>query len=426
MGNNNDVVMLTSTNAKRLMIYLGESDTWRGRSLYMSILETMRKSGIAGATVTRAIAGFGAHSRIRTHTIEVLSMDLPIVITIVDTSDNIDRALKLVGPMVREGLITVEDIEIVKYTHRYLHALPADRPVAEIMTRDVTTVTPDTPARQVVELLLGKLFKAVPVVDQERQVVGIITDSDLLRQAGMPVRMAVGERLEANDFRQVLEQVSQEKTSREIMTSPVITIREDVELARVVQMLLDHKLKRMPVVDANHKLVGMVSRLDILRAVAGNGAGQQEQAPAPHPSRTIGEVMSHSIPAVHVNDDLVDVIQTMLKADIKRVIVLDEQEKPIGIITDGDLVARVSQTMRRGVLQVLAARILGDSIRRGHATARELMSENVLSAPPDTPVIDAISLMLQQGRKRLVVVNEQGYALGIVDRQMLLAASIGG
>jgi CBS domain-containing protein len=426
MEHKNDTVMSTSSNAKRLMIYLGESDTWRGRSLYMSILETLRKSGIAGATVTRAIAGYGAHSRIRTHTIEVLSMDLPIVITVVDTPENIDRALKLVGPMVREGLITIEDIEIVKYTHRYLHALPADRPVAEIMTRSVTTVTPDTPARQVVELLLGKLFKAVPVIDQERRIVGIITDSDLLRQAGMPVRLAVGERLETDDLRQFLEQVREEKTARQIMTSPVITVREDEDLGHVVQTLLEHKLKRMPVTDTGGKLVGMVSRLDILRAVAGNGVGQQEQAPTPRPGRTIGEVMSRSIPIVHINDDLTEVLQTMLKADIKRVIVLDEREKPIGIITDGDLVARVSQTMRQGVLQVLAARILGTNVRQGQATARELMSENVLSAPPDTTVVDAISLMLQEGRKRIVVVDTQGYPIGVVDRQMLLAASVDG
>jgi CBS domain-containing protein len=136
--------------------------------------------------------------------------------------------------------------------------------------------------------------------------------------------------------------------------------------------------------------------------------------------------MSRSIPIVHINDDLTEVLQTMLKADIKRVIVLDEREKPIGIITDGDLVARVSQTMRQGVLQVLAARILGTNVRQGQATARELMSENVLSAPPDTTVVDAISLMLQEGRKRIVVVDTQGYPIGVVDRQMLLAASVDG
>lgn len=413
------------TLAKRMMIYLGESDTWRGRSLYMSILETLRKSGIAGATVTRAIAGFGARSRIHTHSIEVLSSDLPIIIVVVDLPANIERAQALVAPMVREGLITIEDVEIVKYTHRYLQPLPADRLVSEIMTREVTTVTPDTPAREVVKLLLGKLFKAVPVVDEKRHVMGIITDGDLLRHAGMPARLGVGERLEADDLHDFLNQVSREKNVRQIMTSPVVTAREDETLGHVVHRLLERGLKRLPVVDKYDQLVGMISRLDILRVAAGNGLVQQEQAPASYPGKTVGEIMSTDIPIVHSNDDLADVLQKLLHTNIKRVIVLDERDKPIGIITDGDLVARVSPLMRRGILQALKARVLGMDVHRGQATARELMSENVLSTSPTTSIVDAISLMLRENRKRLVVVDEHENPIGMVDRQTLFAASIG-
>lgn len=418
--------MSAPTRAQRLMIYLGESDSWRGRSLYMSILETLRKSGIAGATVIRAVAGFGAHSRIRTNTIEVLSTDLPIIISVIDTPDNIERALGLVAPMVREGLITREDVDIIKYTHRYLQPLPADRSVSEIMTRDVTTVTPDTAARQVVELLLGKLFKAVPVVDDERHVVGIISDGDLLRKAGMPVRLAVGERLEASDLQEFIDQVSREKNARTIMTSPVITVKEDEALGHVVQKLLNHGLKRMPVVNAKEKLVGIVSRLDILRAIAGHGHGEQERSPQPHPGHTVGELMSTNIPVVHVNDDLADILQKMLNTNVKRVIVLDEQEKPVGIITDGDLVSRVSPVIRHNVLGVLAARIIRKTdVNRGYATARELMSEQVLLTSKNTTIIEAINLMMQEGRKRLVIVDENEHPVGIIDRQTLLAASLG-
>jgi CBS domain-containing protein len=418
--------MATPIQAKRLVIYLGESDSWRGRSLYLSILETLRKSGIAGATVTRALAGFGAHSRIRTHTVEVLSMDLPIVIAVIDTPENIERALALVSPMVREGLMTLEDVQIIKYTHRYLQPLPADKPLAEIMTRAVTTVTPDTPAVEVIELLLGKMFKAVPVIDSNRRVVGIITDGDLLHRAAMPARLAVGERLQPDELREFLAQVSREKFARDIMTTPVVTARDDELLGHVTQRLLERGLKRLPVVDTEGRLVGMVSRLDILRAAAGQGNGQPEQSPQPRLGRTLGEVMSTNIPLVHVNDDLADVLGQMLQADVKRVVVLDEQERPVGIITDGDLVARVSPVLRRNVLQALAARVLRSDLSRGEASAREVMSESVLSAPQETTIVEAITLMLREGRKRLVVVDEQGRPIGIVDRQTLLAASIGG
>jgi CBS domain-containing protein len=114
----------------------------------------------------------------------------------------------------------------------------------------------------------------------------------------------------------------------------------------------------------------------------------------------------------------------MLYADIRRVVVLDEQEKPIGIITDGDLVARVSPALRRNILQSLAVRVMGTDVRRGQAAAHELMSENVLSAPPDTTVVEAINLMLREGRKQLVVVNDAGRPIGMIDRQTLLAATL--
>jgi CBS domain-containing protein len=419
------VVVPIAGPGKRLVIYVGESDSWRGRSLYLSILETLRKSGLAGATVTRGHAGFGAHSRIHTWQIERFSMDLPMVITVVDTSENIEKALDVVKPMVREGLITLEDVEIVKYTHRYLQPLPADHPVSEIMTREITTVTPETSALQVIQLLLGKLFKAVPVLDHQRHVVGIITEDDLLERASMPVRLAVAGRLEADDLREFLTRVSHEKTAQDIMTPTVHTVREDDALGHVVQQMVEHDLTRFPVVDAEGRLVGMVSRLDILRAVGGNGVGEQEQAPVPRPGQTIGEIMTPVVPSIHINDDLVDVLQRMLKAGVKYVIVLDEQERAVGVITEGDLVARVAPVVRRSMLRAIADRVMGTGLMRGYALARDIMSEQVLSAPQETSVPEAISLMLHEGRKRIVVVDNAGYPIGIVDRQTLLAASLG-
>lgn len=417
--------MLGAGPGKRMTIYVGESDSWRGRSLYLSILETLRKSGLAGATVTRGHAGFGAHSRIHTWQLERFSLDLPMIITVIDTPENIDRALSFVKPMVREGLITLEDVEIVKYVHRYLQPLPADRLVSEIMTRKTVTAQPDTPVTQIVELLLGKLFKAIPVVDDQRHVLGIITEDDLIERAGMPARLAVAGRLEEGDLREFLGRVSQDKTARDIMTSPVFTVREDQPIGYAVQQMVERNLTRFPVVDGQNRLVGMISRLDMLRAASGQAVGEQEQAPAPLPGHTLGEIMSPDVPSVNIYDDLIDVLQQMLRTDIRYVVVLDEQQRAAGVITEGDLVARVAPVIRHGVLRAIAGRVLGTGLMRGHAIARDIMSADVLSAPPQMGVLEAITLMLREGRKRIVVIDDDGHPIGIVDRHMLLAASVG-
>jgi PII-like signaling protein len=102
---------------KLVRIYIGESDQWHGKALYNAIVERARKEGLAGATVTRGIEGFGANSRIHTASILRLSEDLPVKIEIIDVAERIEQFLPLLDEMVTEGLITVQDCEIVKYAH---------------------------------------------------------------------------------------------------------------------------------------------------------------------------------------------------------------------------------------------------------------------------------------------------------------------
>ena len=100
---------------KLLRIFIGESDRWHGRPLYQAIVERVREEGLAGATVIRGIEGFGADSRLHTSRILRLSEDLPIVIEIVDTAEQIERILPLLDEMVEEGMVTLERVEVIAY-----------------------------------------------------------------------------------------------------------------------------------------------------------------------------------------------------------------------------------------------------------------------------------------------------------------------
>ncbi len=104
-----------SGKSRVLTIYIGEADRYRGKPLYKAIVELARKEGLAGATVIRGIEGFGAHSRLHTANILRLSGDLPIVIKIVDSQEYLDKILPRLDEMVKEGLITIEDADVIKY-----------------------------------------------------------------------------------------------------------------------------------------------------------------------------------------------------------------------------------------------------------------------------------------------------------------------
>jgi PII-like signaling protein len=107
--------MTLPKHGKLLRIFIGENDKCEGVPLYEWIVRKARERGLAGATVLRGLEGYGAHSRLHTAKILRLSSDLPIVVEIVDTEEKIESFLPLIDGAVREGLATVERVEVHFY-----------------------------------------------------------------------------------------------------------------------------------------------------------------------------------------------------------------------------------------------------------------------------------------------------------------------
>ena len=100
---------------KLVRIFIGDADRWQGKPLYEAIVHRAKEQGLAGATVVRAIEGFGASSHLHTARILRLSEDLPLVIEIVDTQERIDAFLPVLDEMVGDGLVTVERVHVISY-----------------------------------------------------------------------------------------------------------------------------------------------------------------------------------------------------------------------------------------------------------------------------------------------------------------------
>jgi uncharacterized protein len=109
--------MQSSETGQLLRVFIGESDVWEGEALYRAIVLKARELGLAGATVLRGPMGFGANTRMHTTGLLELSTDLPIVVEIVDTSDKIQSLLPFLDGAVAEGLITIEDVRVLRYRH---------------------------------------------------------------------------------------------------------------------------------------------------------------------------------------------------------------------------------------------------------------------------------------------------------------------
>ena len=416
--------------AQKITIYIGESDKWGHKPLYMAILELLKAEDCAGATVTRALAGFGAHSRIHTANVVALSADLPLKIEWVDHPARIRRVMPRLQEMVTEGLITLEAVEVAFYSQRRLGHLPAAVPVADIMNREVQPVGPNTLLTEAVELLLDKIYRTLPVIDEERRVIGILTEGDLLAKA-LPLATSVQRQLTVSELGAELAQLRRSgQTVAEIMTRDPVTVGDDTSVTEAVKLMIKHNIKRLPVVDTAARLVGIISRVDILRMLSRPLVAEATVArPVVEKPIYVGEIMITNVPTVRTESRLAEVVELLVSNAQRRVVVVDDQQRVVGLITDGDLIERATDAERAGIIGFLSRRLpltQTNDFHLNERTAAEVMTDRVMTVSPETPLFVALQRLLDHHIKRLPVINEQGQLVGLIGRGGILRALAGG
>jgi CBS domain-containing protein len=319
---------------------------------------------------------------------------------------------------------------------------PPPRKVAQIMETEVVTVPPDMPVADLLTLLVNKAYKALPVVDAERHVLGMVTDGDLLRAPGLGLRLNVLEAVAAQGeggFAAVVDAVrAGGKTARDVMgVRPQATIGPDAAIADAARLMVQQGVKRLPVVDAQGRLVGIVGRLDILKA-AGHAVGvpgPEPVGPPPGTAHTLADVMLHDVPTVDPDTPVEQVVDTLVGSQgARRVVVIagPRDRRVLGIITAADLVRRSAAPARGRLLQALMQQLqyMGAGFgapfvpepAAADACAGDVMTTPATTAPADLPLAGAIHLMVAHGVKALPVVDARGQLVGLVTRRRVLQA----
>ncbi|KPQ43485.1 MAG: inosine-5'-monophosphate dehydrogenase [Candidatus Methanoperedens nitroreducens] len=162
--------------------------------------------------------------------------------------------------------ITEEDLQKI-YTIALIHAkkrLTLKVSVKDMMTTNVIYISKDADIHEAARIRSENRISGMPVVDEEKHVIGIVTEADILYSTGMK---------KSHDFRDILRHVLGEPHPKirnggkveEIMTTQVITISPDRDIREVARILDEKRIKRLPVVDENNKLIGIISRANIVR-----------------------------------------------------------------------------------------------------------------------------------------------------------------
>jgi CBS domain-containing protein len=177
--------------------------------------------------------------------------------------------------------------------------------------------------------------------------------------------------------------------------------------------------------------VGIVSRLDLLRTAAG---GFEPKDLAPRELGLVGDtplarVMRRDVATVHPETALPEVFQAIVSTRLNRVLVVDSEQRVVGLVTDAELLDRLTPSLRPSALRSLMHRLPfghggdDDAVAEQHARARraaDLMSRDVPTATEDTLLSDAVASMLRGSHKVLAVTDRAGRLVGMVDRADLL------
>ena len=385
----------------------------------------------------RGIAGFGANSRIKTASLLELSMDLPVVIAWVDRPDRVEQLLPKVAEMAPAGLITVEDVYIYQYSSTLHEGLPKVK-VEDIMTSQVSTVHPDASLAEVVEKLLDKPYTALPVVDNAGRLIGNVSDTDLLERGDMEVSINLKRATDPDLARSLIQRLRENgRRVADVMTANPVTIGPQASLSEAARVMGKRNLKRLPVIDAGRRLVGILSRFDILKTLAAGYLPQllsrQETGHPRSGGRTVRDVMDSSV-AMVTPDALLNQVLALLSQDPnQRVVVIDADFHVLGIISDTDLVSRMSPETHPGLFEQLVSKLpLGhrSTEARSHLqkargkTAADLMTQPAITLRVDESIGTALAIAAEKHIKRFPVVDEAGKLVGIVGRGELLSALV--
>lgn len=415
---------------KAIDIFTSEEARYQNKPVVDAVIQCIRDLKIAArCIVTRGIAGCYESGEVSTHRLEILSFNLPVRIYIVLPAAETERVLAKLDGMLSDGIIALHDLKVVG--HRARNAFfPRQLKVRDAMTPAPKSITADSPLSEAAKLLLSSIFTGLPVVDKQGRPIGVITQGDLIRKGGLPLRLGLLAESDAVRMDAVLKHLAQHNTT-EVMTTPVVTIGEDRQLVQAVDMMLTKGVKRLPVVDDAGHLTGMLSRLDIFRTVMREkpdwSSFQAQKIEVDH-LKSVADIVRRDTQTVSAETSLDEVIRIIDQNDLQRVAVIDDEDRLLGLISDRDLLRYFKQE-EEGIWHLLAKvkQPFQQDACRGNltqclaaTTAAAVMHSDLITVQEEMLIEEAIRLMTEKALKRLPVVDEAGRFKGMISRDSLL------
>ncbi len=408
--------MPSSELIQRVRVYLSERDVSGGQTLYLAVLDRLRREGATGATALRGVAGFGAGTRAISNNPNDLTRTLPVVIEWVDRADRVARLLPALDDLLAEALVTIEEVQIYRAVLRSSGPL-GERTVGELLDRDVATATPETHLAEAVLLMAGRGQPLLPVLDQAGALQGILTEAALELRALPPLRLL---RALPDDERRAALAGLPNTTAGALMQADTRAISSEAPLPAAARTLVEWGLAALPVVTPGGAFAGLFGAAQVLAAAlaARPDEANIRSAEPPTPVRLL---MQGAVPSVAASTRAQEAVELLL-ASAERFLVVLEEGRPVGVLEDAQLLRSSAGQQRADWLGALTR-----PTQRPTAPLEGLRTADLPLAPaptigPADPREQAIRALLDQRLERLLVVDEAGRLVGLISRRGLLRA----
>jgi nucleotide-binding universal stress UspA family protein/predicted transcriptional regulator len=314
------------------------------------------------------------------------------------------------------------------------------RKVRDLMSVEFATIARKAPIADVITLLIDQGVKLLVVVNEDQSVAGVITLGRIFSQGNVLQQLDLQRAASTRKLGQYIYKLFPlEQKAEDVMYTHPLVVKEDVSIDTAAHWMLSQHITRMPVVDIQGRLIGMLDQANLLHyytdlPVASDKPAHEEPGSSVEHPGIVGEAVYSQVPLVSAETPLPEILRQVQTTLLRRVIVVNSAGKAIGVIADSDILASGGSSNRRNPIVAFAGRFAltfpEEMFRRrpaaGPLTAQQVMRPRLFAVTPTTSVSEAVRIMLSNHIKRLVVVDESGKPLGLVDRQQLLRSLVGG
>jgi len=415
-------------------MFTNEEARYQHKPAYKAIVSYIKSLKIfSRCAVLKGIEAYYENGELATQDILAISYNMPLKIELLLPTAEVERVLPSLEKMLTEGIIAVRELDI--YCHKLRkYFIPKHIPVRDVMTASPKTVQPFTSVDHVVKLLLSSIFTGVPVVDTGKEPVGVVTQTDLIYRAGIPIKLSMLPGRDVARLEEFLGNLSRRK-AEEVMTRPAVTINQDKMLTDAVALMIENQVKRLVVVDEAGKIVGILSRMDIFQAISRespNWEAFREKKVALSNLRFVSDIMRRDTISVLANVSLEDVLKKININDLEAIAVVSEDDKLLGMVFEHDLL-NFFAVHKVSIWEFLSQKISfhkkGTIYERfvetlQEKTAAEVMKTDLITVYENAEIDEAIGLMSEKRIKRLPVISKDGKFRGLINRESLLRAAI--